>query len=102
MAGELAARDLQKYALQGFSQPLPRLGPASLQAFLSLSPQRPKVLLFTDKPQTPPLFQALAANLEPLGLLFADVAAQDAEALQQLGVEKVPACCPGLRCMPCT
>ena len=87
--GELTARDLQKYALQGFSNPLPRLGSATLQAFLSLQPERPKVLLFTDKPQTPPLFQALAANLEPLGLLFADVAAQDAGVLQQFGVEKV-------------
>ena len=53
---------------------------------------RVQVLLFTDKDTTPPLLQALSANLEPLGLLFADVHAEDKEVLQQFGVDKVHSC----------
>ena len=47
-----------------------------------------QVLLFTDKDSTPPVFEALAANLESQGLVFADVSADQAAALEQFSVDK--------------
>ena len=50
------------------------------------------MLLFTDKDSTPPVFEALAANLESLGLVFADVSASQADVLEQFSVDKASSC----------
>lgn len=49
----------------------------------------PKILLFTDKAETPALFAALAVNLRNRSLLFGDVHSSQAEAMQQFSVSKV-------------
>ena len=51
--------------------------------------QVPKVLLFTDKDATPPLFAALSINLRARRLLFADVHSSQQDVMEQFGVSKV-------------
>ena len=51
--------------------------------------QVPKVLLFTDKEETPPLFAALSVNFRHRQLLFADVHSGEQAVMEQFGVAKV-------------
>lgn len=89
--GSPTAKELQKFITSSFPSRVPRLDAASIQAFLAIQPQVPKILLFTDKAETPALFAALAVNLRNRSLLFGDVHSSQAEAMQQFSVSKVPA-----------
>lgn len=51
-----------------------------------------QVFLFTDKDETPPVFNALAANMRKYKYLFADVHSSDRELMEKFGIEKVNAC----------
>ena len=42
-AGDVNVKELQKYALSGYAHPVPRLNTGSVQAFLAVAPERPKV-----------------------------------------------------------
>ena len=66
---------------------LPDMQPDLTQASCGL--QVPKVLLFTDKEATPPLFAALSSNLRSKKLLFADVHSSQKAVMEQFGVAKV-------------
>lgn len=52
-------------------------------------PSCSQVILFTNKPQSPPLFRALANNLRGLGLAFVDIHESDTELMKQVKVPKV-------------
>jgi hypothetical protein len=50
---------------------------------------RLQVFLFTDKEETPAVFNALAANMRNYKYIFADVHSSQEEVMEKFGVEKV-------------
>jgi hypothetical protein len=48
-----------------------------------------QVFLFTDKEETPAVFNALAANMRNYKYIFADVHSSQGEVMEKFGVEKV-------------
>lgn len=76
--------------LPTFPSDVTRLDGDSLKHALGVHPAQPKLVLFTDKPTTPPLFAALAVNYGRRGLDCFDVHGDEKEVLQQFGVRKVP------------
>lgn len=52
---------------------------------------QPKVVLFTDKEETPGMFRALAASFRKYNLLFFTMRASDEQALKTFNIQKVAA-----------
>ena len=48
-----------------------------------------QIILFTNKPETPGIFRALAANLRNTTFQFADVSSESVGILEQFGIKKV-------------
>lgn len=87
------AKELQTFVLKGFSDSgVQFLSKASMQAFMVQKPGGMKVLLFTNKDTTPPIFAALAANIqrELPSTAFAIVHQRESEILSDFKVTAVP------------
>lgn len=72
--------------METFPPLVPRLSAETLQVFLGSSGVA-KVLLLTSKPETPAMFNALAANFRQRHFAFGDVHNSDTEAVKFLGAD---------------
>ena len=61
----------------------------NFQEFLDSEPEKHKVLLFTAKKTTPPLFKALSKDLKGK-LLFGEVRQNNEELIKRFGITKIP------------
>lgn len=89
--GDLGSKALQAWYLELVPNHVTRLTADAMDAFLtSIQVDTPKVVLFTDKDETPGMYKALAYGFRDHGFLFGDVHARDKKILQQFNVPKVP------------
>ncbi|GBG67933.1 hypothetical protein CBR_g1052 [Chara braunii] len=87
--GAMEAKELSKFTLEAIPSFVQHVTADSMQAFVNVQPNLPKVVLITTKTETPALFKTLATNYR-LHLMFARVHSSEEVLLRRLGVEKVP------------
>lgn len=88
-AGNRTVKELQSFALDTFPDIVNRVSGNSLNEAFAGTISFPKVVLCTDKEETPKLFRALAASFRNYKMLFWTIHSGDAAAKKAFKVEKV-------------
>ncbi len=88
-AGNQTAKELQAFAVATFPDIVSRISGSTVDKVFGSTMTHPKVVLFTDKEETPGVFRALAASFRKYQLLFFTIHSSDAQARKTFSVEKV-------------
>lgn len=88
-AGNQTAKELQAFAVATFPDIVSRISGSTVDKVFGSTMTHPKVVLFTDKEETPGVFRALAASFRKYQLLFFTIHSSDAHARKTFSVEKV-------------
>ncbi|KAL3148687.1 hypothetical protein ABBQ38_014102 [Trebouxia sp. C0009 RCD-2024] len=89
--GNRTAKDLHAFAVATFPDIVTRISSSTIDSAFGSTMSQPKVVLFTDKEETPGMFRALAASFRKYNLLFFTMRASDEQALKTFNIQKVPA-----------
>ncbi|KAL0020067.1 hypothetical protein WJX79_001481 [Trebouxia sp. C0005] len=88
--GNQTAKELQAFAVTTFPDIVSRISGSTVDKVFGSTMTHPKVVLFTDKEETPGVFRALAASFRKYQLLFFTIHSSDSQARQTFSVEKIP------------
>ena len=91
LAGNRTAKELQSFVVATFPDIVSRISGSTVDTAFGSTMTHPKLVLFTDKEETPGLFRALAASFRKYKLLFFTIHSSDAEARKVFSVDKVGA-----------
>ena len=69
-----------------------RISSSTIDSVFGSTMNQPKVVLFTDKEDTPGMFRALAASFRKYNLLFYTLHASDEQAKKTFNIQKACAC----------
>lgn len=89
IAGNRTAKELHSFAVATFPDIVSRITGSNVDSAFGSSMSHPKVVLFTDKEDTPGMFRALAASFRNYQLLFFTIHSSDAQARKTFSVDKV-------------
>ncbi|KAL3137374.1 hypothetical protein ABBQ32_006902 [Trebouxia sp. C0010 RCD-2024] len=89
--GNRTAKDLHAFAVATFPDIVTRISSSTIDSAFGSTMRQPKVVLFTDKEETPGMFRALAASFRKHNLLFFTMHASDEQAIKTFNIQKVPA-----------
>ncbi|KAL0035526.1 hypothetical protein WJX77_010582 [Trebouxia sp. C0004] len=88
--GNQTAKELQAFAVATFPDIVSRISGSTVDKLFGSTMTHPKVVLFTDKKDTPGVFRALAASFRKYQLLFFTIHSSDAQARKTFSVQKIP------------
>lgn len=88
--GNQTTKELQAFAVATFPDIVNRISGSTVDKVFGSTMTHPKVVLFTDKEETPGVFRALAASFRKYQLLFFTIHSSDAQARKTFSVEKIP------------
>lgn len=87
----MTAKELQAFAMATFPDIVTRITGSNIDSAFGATMAQPKLVLFTDKEDTPGMFRALAASFRKYKLHFFTIHASDKQALKQFSITKVGA-----------
>lgn len=88
-AGNRTAKDLHTFAVSTFPDIVTRISGSNIDSAFGSTMSQPKLVLFTDKEDTPGMFRALAASFRKYKLLFFTIHSSDEQAKKTFGIQKV-------------
>ena len=104
-AGNITSKELQTFAMASFPDIVTRITGSNIDSAFGATMTQPKLVLFTDKEDTPGMFRALAASFRKYHLHFFTIHSGDKQALKQFSITKVGAAAqvpPICFCVSCT
>lgn len=78
-----------------------RISSSNIDSAFGSTMSQAKLVLFTDKEETPGLFRALAASFRKYKLLFFTMHSSDEQARKTFNIQKVSICTYGILCLSC-
>lgn len=88
-AGNVTTKELQAFATASFPDIVTRISGSTIDAAFGATMSQPKLVLFTDKEDTPGMFRALAASFRKYNLQFFTIHSSDMQAMKQFSIIKV-------------